>query len=141
MPDADDPRNPFAVDVAVSVRLVGLEGIAARIQWVQEGAMGIKFERPLYQPIVEYLAGPAPLMSVERRGDSFVRTSAMGSLADGLLLGFQVTHRIARHGGGGQSSGAPVIGTYWRDYALGVSINSSKKVAISIAWLETPALA
>lgn len=62
-------RNPFAVDVAVSVRLVGLEGIAARIQWVQEGAMGIKFERPLYQPIVEYLAGPAPLMSVERRGD------------------------------------------------------------------------
>jgi hypothetical protein len=51
-------RNPFAVDAAVSVRLVGLEGIAARIQWAEGGAIGIKFERPLYQPVVEYLAGP-----------------------------------------------------------------------------------
>jgi len=48
--------TPLAVGDAVSVRIAGLEGVPGRVRWVQGSTMGIRFERPLYEPVVEHLA-------------------------------------------------------------------------------------
>ena len=49
-------RTPLGVGEIVSVRIDGLEGVLGRVRWVQGSVMGIRFERPLYEPVVEHLA-------------------------------------------------------------------------------------
>jgi hypothetical protein len=49
-------RTPLGVGEIVSVRIEGLEGVEGRVRWVEGPVMGIRFERPLYEPVVEHLA-------------------------------------------------------------------------------------
>lgn len=49
-------RAPLRVGEIVSVRIDGLEGMLGHVRWVQGSVMGIRFERPLYEPVVEHLA-------------------------------------------------------------------------------------
>ena len=39
----------------VVVRMQSLEGLAGRVVWVKGTKAGVKFERPLYGPVVEHL--------------------------------------------------------------------------------------
>jgi len=39
----------------VVIRPEGLEGLAGRVQWTDRHRAGIRFERPLYEPVVEHL--------------------------------------------------------------------------------------
>jgi hypothetical protein len=39
----------------IVVRLQGLEGLAGRVVWVKGKKAGVKFERPLYGPVVEHI--------------------------------------------------------------------------------------
>jgi PilZ domain len=60
----------------VVVRLQGLEGLAGQVVWVRGKRAGVKFERPLYGPVVAHLVQvqltraepkqPAPLSGPRR---------------------------------------------------------------------------
>lgn len=39
----------------VVVRLKSLEGLAGRVVWVKGAKAGVKFDRPLYGPVVEHI--------------------------------------------------------------------------------------
>jgi PilZ domain len=39
----------------IVVRMQGLEGLAGRVVWVRGKKAGVKFERPLYGPVVEHI--------------------------------------------------------------------------------------
>ena len=49
-------RTPLGVGAIVSVRIDGLEGMLGHVRSVEGSVMGIGFERPLYEAIVEHLA-------------------------------------------------------------------------------------
>lgn len=62
-------------DDLVVIRPLGLEGLAGRVMWTERHRAGIRFEQPLYGPVVEHLhrshasffaTGAPPVPAIDR---------------------------------------------------------------------------
>jgi hypothetical protein len=50
-----DPRGGFALDEAVVLSIDGADPLEARIRWLRDGTVGLRFPRPLSMAALEYL--------------------------------------------------------------------------------------